>query len=79
MKAGDLVRFTDENRIRLITNAADGIEKLARELYPFKFEAGLVMGTAPLSCRRQPAVEVVFPSKTGNFEHSALEVVSESR
>ena len=70
MQVGDLVRFKLDSRARL---TAPGN---ARELYPYKFEVGIVvLGPSPY------LNYVVFPSrpKPTSYIEKCLEVISESR
>jgi len=70
MQVGDLVRFKLDNRERLLAPGN------ARELYPYKFEIGIVvLGPSPYHNY------VVFPSrpKPATYIEKCLEVLNESR
>ena len=68
MKPGDLVRFKLDDRNHLIGPGE------ARDLYPYKFEVGIVVpGPSPYG------VYVAFPSRTASFIVKNLEVLSASR
>ena len=77
MQVGDIVRF---NALHL----ASGIHPRSRELYPHKFENGIVIGYfrggfndgESVGPNGETALKVVFPSKVGEFRRSCLELVS---
>ena len=78
MKVGDIVRFNARH-------LASGLHPRARELYPYKFENGIVIGyfrgtfndtDETVGPNGETALKVVFPSKTGEFRRSCLELVS---
>jgi hypothetical protein len=70
VKVGDLVRFKLDKRERLLAPGS------ARELYPYKFEIGIVvLGPSPYHDY------VVFPSRPEpvSYIEMFLEVINESR
>jgi len=77
VKVGDIVRFN-------ATHLASGLHLGARQLYPYKFENGIVIGYfrggfndgETVGPNGETALKVVFPSKTGEFRRSCLELVS---
>jgi len=69
VKPGDLVRFKLDERERLLGRSSLGE---ARELYPYKFEIGIVLPNPHTS----QGAKVAFPSRTGNFMSHLLEVIS---
>ena len=76
MKVGDIVRFNTTRRAV--------IPHESRDLYPYKFENGIVIGYfrggfndgEPVGPNGETALKVVFPSKVGEFRRSCLELVS---
>ena len=76
MQIGDIVRFRPAHRAV--------VPHGSRALYPHKFENGIVIGYfrggfnngEPRGPNGETALTVVFPSKTGEFRRSCLELVS---
>lgn len=59
MKAGDLVRVRDP---AYLASRRSHDERIARVLYPWKFEVGVVLDCAPLKSFPGKEVYVHFPS-----------------
>ena len=85
MKIGDIVRFNA--RRRAAWHLGGHAARRGRELYPYKFENGIVIGYfrggfndgETVGPNGETALKVVFPSKTGEFRCSCLELVSAAR
>lgn len=71
VKPGDLVRFKLDERERLLGRSS--LDE-ASELYPYKFEIGIVLPNP----HAPQGMQVAFPSRTGNFMSHLLEVISSS-
>ena len=66
MQVGDLVRFKKSHRI--------DDTAVRREMYPYKFEMGIVLTES-----KQGELRVMFPSLTCNFVTRELDVINASR
>jgi hypothetical protein len=75
VKVGDLVRVRNPAYLVIGDN-----EERARELYPWKFELGMVTNTEPYGSFPGKEVYVYFPSSPEKYILcSAIEVINASR